>query len=234
MDTSLPLWWPVTAGPALVALGAPRPAGAAWPRPAPRLSLLATAIGADVARSPDRARGQRQPQRRRGAGRRWPSACASSRSPACGCWLVSCGAEEVLQGGIYGFAARHFPGLDRERTWMLNLDTIGSPELVMIEGEGAFVMEDYFDRRFRDLIARAAERVGLPIRRGLRSRSSSDCGDSEPGRLPDRDALLDRPLQVPVQLPPDVRHPRERRLRHDRPGGRRSPTAVGRELAGAR
>ena len=88
--------------------------------------------------------------------------------------LVSCGAEEVLQGGIYGFAARHFPQLDRERTWILNLDTIGSPELVLVEGEGPFVMEDYFDRRFRDLISRVAEDAGLPIRRGLRARASSD------------------------------------------------------------
>ena len=60
--------------------------------------------------------------------------------------LVSCGAEEVLQGGIHGFAARHFPTLDRERTWFLNLDTVGSPRLIMLEGEGTVVMEDYFDR----------------------------------------------------------------------------------------
>jgi len=49
--------------------------------------------------------------------------------------LVSCGAEEVLQGGIYGFAERHFANLRKDRTWFLNLDTIGSPELIMAEGE---------------------------------------------------------------------------------------------------
>jgi putative aminopeptidase FrvX len=57
---------------------------------------------------------------------------------------------------------------------MLTLDSVGSPELVLVEGEGTLVMEDYFDRRFRDLIVRAAERAGLPIRRGLRARSSTD------------------------------------------------------------
>ena len=44
----------------------------------------------------------------------------------------------------------------------------------MAEGEGPFWMEDYTDPGFRDLIARAAERIGQPLRRGTRSRASSD------------------------------------------------------------
>jgi acetylornithine deacetylase/succinyl-diaminopimelate desuccinylase-like protein len=172
MDTSLPLWWPVTAGPALVALGAAggrRGVAAAGTA----LSLLATAVGADVARSPV-VPGANDNLSAVAALVALAERLRERPIPGLRVWLVSCGAEEVLQGGIYGFAARHFPGLDRERTWVLNLDTIGSPELVLIEGEGPFVMEDYFDRRFRDLIARAAERAGHPLRRGLRARSSSD------------------------------------------------------------
>jgi Zn-dependent M28 family amino/carboxypeptidase len=88
--------------------------------------------------------------------------------------LVSCGAEEVLQGGILGFAARHFPALDRDRTWFLNLETVGSPKLILLEGEGPVVMEDYHDRCFRDLVAAAAERARTPLRRGMRSRNSTD------------------------------------------------------------
>ena len=88
--------------------------------------------------------------------------------------LVSCGAEEVLQGGIYGFARRHLSRLDPERTWVLNLETLGSPELTLLEGEGPLVMEDYFDRGFRDLIARTAEAEDVPLRRGMRARSSTD------------------------------------------------------------
>jgi Zn-dependent M28 family amino/carboxypeptidase len=88
--------------------------------------------------------------------------------------LVSCGAEEVLQGGIHGFAARHFPALDRERTWFLNVETVGSPKLVLLEGEGPVVMEDYHDRTFRDLVVRAGESVGVHMRRGMRSRASTD------------------------------------------------------------
>ena len=88
--------------------------------------------------------------------------------------LVSLGAEEVCQGGIYGFAERHFPEFDRERTWFLNVETVGSPHLVLMEGEGTVVMEDYYDRPFRDLIAREAERSGIPMRRGMRWRNSTD------------------------------------------------------------
>ena len=88
--------------------------------------------------------------------------------------LVSCGAEEVIQGGIHGFALRHFPRLDRDHTWFLNLDTVGSPKLIMLEGEGPIVMEDYHDRGFRDLVARSARAAGAPLQRGLRARSSTD------------------------------------------------------------
>ena len=88
--------------------------------------------------------------------------------------LASCGAEEVIQGGIYGFARRHFPQLDRERTWFLNLETVGSPKLVLLEGEGPMVMEDYHDRSFRDLVERAASQAGASLQRGLRARNSTD------------------------------------------------------------
>jgi len=88
--------------------------------------------------------------------------------------LVSCGGEEVMQGGIRAFAQRHFDSLDRDRTWFLNLDTVGSPRLIMLEGEGPLIMEDYYDRTFRDLVARAAEHADAPLRRGMRSRNSTD------------------------------------------------------------
>jgi len=58
-----------------------------------------------------------------------------------------CGAEEVLQGGIYGFADRHSRRGTRPDL-VPQLDTIGSPELIMLEGEGCFVIEDYRARSF--------------------------------------------------------------------------------------
>jgi Iap family predicted aminopeptidase len=35
-------------------------------------------------------------------------------------------------------------------------------------------MEDYHDRSFRDLVARAAVRANAPLRRGMRARNSTD------------------------------------------------------------
>ncbi len=171
-DTSPGLWWPVVGGPALAAVGA-LTGSRAIARAGATLSALTVALGFDIAR--DRI----VP----GANDNLSAVAALvaiaerlNREPVEGIrvLLVSCGAEEVLQGGIYGFADRHFPTLARDRTWFLNLDTIGSPELIMLEGEGCFVIEDYPSPQFRDVIARAAERTTGPLRRGVRSRASTD------------------------------------------------------------
>jgi Iap family predicted aminopeptidase len=44
----------------------------------------------------------------------------------------------------------------------------------MLEGEGTLIMEDYCDRTFRDLVAGVAARAGIPLRRGMRARASTD------------------------------------------------------------
>jgi hypothetical protein len=159
-DTSLPLWWSVVAGPLLIALGARR-AGRI-------VAVLSGLLGLDIARSPVVP----------GANDNL-SGCAAlvalaERAHDVRVLLVSCGAEEVLQGGIYAFVDDHLRRLDPARTWVLNLDTIGSPELFLLEGEGPFVMEDYCDPGFRDRVAAAAERAGAPLRRGCRARTSTD------------------------------------------------------------
>ncbi len=88
--------------------------------------------------------------------------------------LVSCGSEESLQEGIRAFARRHFADLPMDRTYFLNLETLGSPyELALLEGEGPVRMEDY-PAWFRDLVADCAEAADVPLRRGLRSRFSTD------------------------------------------------------------
>ena len=171
-DTSIPLWWPVAGGPGLVALGAAvgnrrlLAAGTA-------LSTLNVGLGADIVRSPV-VPGANDNLSAVAAVVRLAELLREQPVEGVRVLLVSCGAEEVLQGGIYGFAARHFPHLDRDRTFVLNLDTIGSPELFMLEAEGPFKMEAYPGAEFRDLVARAAERTTGPLRRGLKSRSSTD------------------------------------------------------------
>ncbi len=88
--------------------------------------------------------------------------------------LVSAGAEETLQDGIRAFIARHRAELDPESTWILNMDTIGSPRLIMLEAEGPFVMQEYTDPSFRDLIERCAQEQGIALERGFRARASTD------------------------------------------------------------
>ena len=172
IDTSLPLWWPLLAGPASIAVG-----GATGRRKLTAFGTFASALGAavmaDIERSPVVP----------GANDNLSAvavlvalAAALRERPVQGLRVIlaSCGAEEVLQGGVYAFCERHLEPLDRERTWVLNVDTVGSPGLVLLEGEGAVVMEDFFDRTWRDLIAAVGDRERIPIRRGMRARSSTD------------------------------------------------------------
>jgi hypothetical protein len=80
--------------------------------------------------------------------------------------LVSTGAEEANQEGMLAFARRHFGDLPRERTHFLCLDTVGSPQLVLIEGEGFLRMRAY-PRASKDLVAAVAAERGVEVRRGL-------------------------------------------------------------------
>jgi hypothetical protein len=88
--------------------------------------------------------------------------------------LVSCGAEETLQDGIRAFVARHREELDPARTAFVNLDTVGSPHLVLLEAEGPVWMESYAGPWLRELLATHAERLGIELLRGYRARASTD------------------------------------------------------------
>ncbi|CAM4224158.1 putative aminopeptidase, Iap family [Mycobacterium basiliense] len=172
IDTSLPNWWPSILAPAVAGLGA-------WRR-SPKMMLAGAAMSAiGVAAFADIARSPIVPGANDNLSAVALIVALAERlrdRPVEGVrvLLVSLGAEEQLQGGIYGFMARHKPELDRDRTYFLNFDTVGSPELIMLEGEGTTIMEDYYYRPFRDLVIRAAERANAPLRRGMRSRNSTD------------------------------------------------------------
>lgn len=171
MTENPPLWWPVLAGPALVSLGSAvgsrglRRAGIA-------ASLVTTAAMADI--------GMRRAvpganDNLSGVAAILALAAALRERPVSGLrvMLVSAGAEEALQEGIRGFARRHFGRLRRESTWFLNIDTIGSGNLVLLDAEGPVRMEAY-DAEFGDLIQRRAGELGIGVHRGLRSRNSTD------------------------------------------------------------
>lgn len=171
-STSLPLWWPIVGAPLVTAAGALlRHRGLTAIGTAG--TVVTGAIGADIARmrivpgANDNLSGVAVLV---GLARRL------AERPVDGIRVVlaSCGAEEVLQGGVYPFVERHLRPCDPARTWVLNLDTVGSPRLVMLEGEGVLWMEDYADPSFRDVVAATAADAGIPLVRGTRARSSTD------------------------------------------------------------
>ena len=170
-DTSFPFWW-IGIG---SSLGIAAGAAVGW-RALTRICLGVGAFG--VASMADVARGRMVPganDNLSGVAGLVSLATALSERPIEGLRvvLVSCGAEEALQGGVYGFARRHFPSLDRKRTWFVNLETVGSPHLALVEGEGPVVMQSY-DPSFKELVAEEAGLGGMELRRGLRARSSTD------------------------------------------------------------
>lgn len=87
--------------------------------------------------------------------------------------LVSTGSEESFMEGMQAFAARHFPSLPVDRTHVICVDTVGSPTLMQLEGEGMLVIRDYPDD-FKDLVAAAADDAGVELVRGIRFRNATD------------------------------------------------------------
>ena len=56
--------------------------------------------------------------------------------------LLSTSEESILEG-MEAFARRHFLELPPERTHVINLDTVGSPYLLLLEGEGMLGVREY-------------------------------------------------------------------------------------------
>ena len=172
LKTSPPQWWVGLAGPVLTVTaaltGRPGPARAALP-----VLALGTVAAAEVARNPvspganDNASGV-------AALVLLAERLRDEPPPGVRVLLVSCGAEEALQEGIRGFVARHAVELDPRTTSFLNLETVGSPRLIMLEGEGPIWMEDYSHPALRDLVERCAREQGIELERGFRARASTD------------------------------------------------------------
>jgi acetylornithine deacetylase/succinyl-diaminopimelate desuccinylase-like protein len=76
--------------------------------------------------------------------------------------FVSAGAEESFEEGSQAFFRRHGAELPRERTYVIVLDTVGSPRLVLVEGEGMLQRTEY-DVVLKDTIHAAARTAGIPI-----------------------------------------------------------------------
>jgi hypothetical protein len=170
--TPLPQWWLGLAGPCstLLAAGFGRTRGA---KAGLFVGLLGTLLVADIWRS-ETVPGANDNLSGVAALVGLAELLRDRPVPALRVLLVSCGAEETLQDGIRAFIASHRHELDPASTAFVNLDTVGSEHLVMLEGEGPVKMEDYAGPWLRDLTACHAERLGTPLWRGYRARASSD------------------------------------------------------------
>ncbi|MDW5593950.1 M28 family peptidase [Conexibacter stalactiti] len=170
-DTSPPLMAPVFAGPALVALGAltgSRRLLAAGTT----LSLGSAATFAEIG-SRDAVPGANDNLTGVATLLGIATELGERQVDGLRVLLVSTGSEEGFMEGMHAFARRHFPSLPQERTHVVCVDTVGSPELTLIEGEGMLRMREY-PEPFKQLVSEAAVDSGVHLRRGLRFRNATD------------------------------------------------------------
>jgi hypothetical protein len=87
--------------------------------------------------------------------------------------LLSVGSEESFSEGIKAFGERHFGELPRESTFFLCLETLGSPHLLVLRGEGFLKMSEYPPRALA-LMDGLAEELGIHLFPNLRLRNGTD------------------------------------------------------------
>lgn len=87
--------------------------------------------------------------------------------------LLSVGSEESFSEGIKAFGERHFPGLPRESTFFLCLESIGSPHLLALRAEGFLKLHDYPPRSLA-FIDGLAEEMGIWLYPNLRLHNGTD------------------------------------------------------------
>jgi hypothetical protein len=170
--TPLPQWW-VGLGGALATVVAALTGRRGFARAGLVVGLLGTAAVADIWRN-ETVQGANDNLSGVAALVALAHLLADDPVPGLRVLLVSCGAEETLQDGIRAFVARHRAELEAGSTAFVNLDTVGSPHLVLLEAEGPVWMESYAGPWMRDLLATHAERLGVTLHRGYRARASTD------------------------------------------------------------
>ncbi len=87
--------------------------------------------------------------------------------------LLSTGSEESFSEGIKAFGERHFPNLPRETTLFASVDSIGSPHLLVLRGEGFLKMHEYSPRAL-ELFDDLAEELGIWLFPNLRLHNGTD------------------------------------------------------------
>jgi hypothetical protein len=87
--------------------------------------------------------------------------------------LLSAGAEESFSEGMKAFGERHFDELPTESTFFCCVDTLGSPTLSVLRGEGFLRMHEYPAEALA-LIDGLADELGIPTVPNLRLRNGTD------------------------------------------------------------
>jgi hypothetical protein len=171
LKTYPPIMWPTVAGPLFTALGALTGSR--------RLLGAGVVVGAgtaaamaDIGRSPVSPGAS---DNLSAVAVLFELAEALEREPVKGLrvLLVSTGSEESFMEGMRRFLKRWSPDLPRDRTTVVCLETLGSPRLALIEGEGMAWMTDY-PAETRELVADVAREEGIALVRNLRTRAASD------------------------------------------------------------
>src|SRR5262249_56427138 len=83
--------------------------------------------------------------------------------------------EEALGEGMGLFMERHAGELPPDRTFFLCLDTIGSPNLLVLRGEGMLKLREY-PAPSLDLLDSTADELGIELMPNLRLRNATDGG----------------------------------------------------------
>jgi peptidase M28-like protein len=87
--------------------------------------------------------------------------------------LLFPGSEESFQEGMSAWLDRHQDELPKRTTAFVNHETVGSPMLVLLEGEGMLGITDYspeLKRRIREV----GDDLGIFLYKNLRTRNASD------------------------------------------------------------
>ncbi len=169
-DTSPPLMWPVVGAPLVSALGAVL-GSRALAKTGIVLSVGAAAGMIDIGNRPVVPGANDN-----GTGVitliDLAKALAEKQTESVRVMLVST-SEEGLCEGMSAFAHRHFPELPPERTFILSVDTVGSPHLLFLRGEGMFGMSEYPAEALA-LCDGVAEELGIYLMPNLRLRNATD------------------------------------------------------------
>jgi hypothetical protein len=170
-DTSPPLMWPVFAGPALAAAGT-LGGHAGLRRTGAIVSAGAACVFAQIG-STQTVPGANDNGTGVVALVELARRLAAQPTANVRVLLVSTGSEESFMEGMQAFMRRHAPALPREDTFFLAVDTIGSPHLTAIRGEGMLYMNEY-PRAGLELVDSVAEELGIWLFPNLRLRNATD------------------------------------------------------------